>query len=177
MLGHLRRTAFGISLLQAASAIAAKTLLGKITAQVVNFETGSVATGTTVIPLDDTIPQNTEGDQYMSLAITPTNAASTLIIEAVLHLASNSTSALIAALFQDATASALASAIVFQDAASNVVEVVIRHKMVAGTTSATTFKVRAGNVGANTTTFNGQTAARLFGGSLASSITITEVLP
>jgi len=38
------------------------------------FETGAVATGTTAMPSGDTIPTNAQGDQYMSLAYTPTNA-------------------------------------------------------------------------------------------------------
>ena len=37
---------------------------GKLLQQV-NFQSGAVATGTTIFPEDDTIPQNTEGDQYM----------------------------------------------------------------------------------------------------------------
>ena len=53
--------------------------------QVVNTQTGAVATGTTVMPIDDTIPQNTEGDQYMTLAITPTHASNKLLIEVSGH--------------------------------------------------------------------------------------------
>ncbi len=55
-------------------------------AQIVNFETGAVATGTTQIPFDDTIPQNTEGDQYMQLQISPVNSSSTLLIDVVAYL-------------------------------------------------------------------------------------------
>jgi hypothetical protein len=47
--------------------------------------------------------------------------------------------------------------------------------MDAGTTSETTFKVRAGGEEAGTTTFNGVGGARKYGGVLASSITITEI--
>jgi hypothetical protein len=43
--------------------------------QVQRTDTGVVATGTTLIPFDNTPPQNTEGDQYMSQAITPSSAA------------------------------------------------------------------------------------------------------
>ena len=50
--------------------------------QVVNVMDGALATGTTVMPTDDTIPQITEGDEYMSLAITPKNALNILVIEA-----------------------------------------------------------------------------------------------
>jgi hypothetical protein len=47
--------------------------------------------------------------------------------------------------------------------------------MTAGTIIATTFKVRVGCSGAGTTTFNGVAGGRIFGGVMASSITITEV--
>lgn len=146
--------------------------------QMVNFETGAVATGTTIIPQDDTIPQNTEGDQYMSLAITPTNAASLLLIDvtAVLSNSAVAGNSLIAALFQDTTANALAAAYDFQNTATGVMTVHFRHKMTAGTTSSTTFKVRCGGNGAGTTTFNGNGGSRIFGGVMASSITIMEIL-
>jgi hypothetical protein len=51
--------------------------------------------------------------------------------------------------------------------------------MVAGTTSSTTFKARAGRdgSGAGTLTINGAATARLLGGVMASSITIMEVTP
>jgi hypothetical protein len=147
-------------------------------AQVVNFQTGAVNTGITTIPADDTIPQNTEGDQYMSLAITPVNASSTLLIEveAVLANSAAGASLLTAALFQDSTAGALAAGAV-RSTQNNLATVSFRHKMTAGTTSATTFKVRGGGQAAGTTTFNGESGARLFGGVFASSITITEILP
>jgi hypothetical protein len=148
---------------------------GKI-AQIVNTETGAVATGTTVIPNDDTIPQNTEGDQYMSLAITPISATSTLYIDVCWLGSSSVVGAFIAALFQDSTANALAAVKIQARTIGDNYEITFRHKMTSGTTSATTFKVRVGNGNAGTTTFNGDTGARILGGAMASSITITEVL-
>ena len=47
--------------------------------------------------------------------------------------------------------------------------------MTAGTTSATTFKVRIGGNSSVTVTLNGQSGARRLGGVASSSITITEV--
>lgn len=143
--------------------------------QVVNSTTGAVATGTTVMPYDDTIPQSNEGDQYLSLAITPKSATNLLLIEVAIVLTSGGSNPLTVALFQDATANALA-AVVQTMAAGNFPEVcVLRHYMVAGTTSATTFKVRGGAAGAGTTTLNGTASARRMGGVMASSITITEI--
>jgi hypothetical protein len=148
------------------------------TVQVVNTQTGAVNTGTTVIPFDDTIPQNTEGDEYMTLAVTPTSATNELIIESIVHLSHSAagSTALTCALFQDTTANALAAAWQAKlNVANGINQIVLRHKMVSGTTSSTTFKIRAGSVDAGTTTFNGQSGSRLYGGVLASSITITEI--
>ena len=58
--------------------------------QVVNFQTGEFSTFGNAIPLDDTIPQNTEGNEYMSLSITPTSASSKLLIEVSALLGANS---------------------------------------------------------------------------------------
>lgn len=145
--------------------------------QIVNVETGALATGSTVIPLDDTIPQNSEGDQYMSLSITPTNVSSTLYIDVTFVGTLNTASLnLIVALFQDSTAGALAADL-FAPSANLGGSITFRHKMTAGTTSATTFKVRAGPSGSAVLTFNGINGSRIFGGATASSITITEVAP
>ena len=145
--------------------------------QVVNVQDGAVATGTTLIPLDDTIPQNTEGDEYMTLAITPKSTTNKLKIEAVWNGAHSTTVRHIhAALFQDSTAGALAVGVGGKaNIANERCGIVFTHFMAAGTVSETTFKVRAGNSAAGTTTFNGASAAREFGGVFASSITITEI--
>lgn len=147
--------------------------------QVVNTQTGAVATGGTVIPIDDTIPQITEGDQYMTRTITPTDAANVLKIDVVLFATSNGVNWIIAALFQDATANALAAFANYQTTAGGGCSCVFTHYMVAGTTSSTTFRVRAGrDASAGTTiTFNGGTGARFLGGVMASSITISEIAP
>lgn len=145
--------------------------------QIVNFETGTLATGTTLIPFDNTIPQNTEGDQYMTLAITPKSATDLLIIDVRMILFHSATSGNVAgALFQDSTASALATTHVTSAAGANAMGIILsfQHKMTAGTTSSTTFKVRGGGQVAGTSSFNGISGSAFFGGTAASSITITE---
>lgn len=153
---------------------------GRVLAQIVNYTTGAVATGSTTIPNDDTIPQNTEGDQYMSLAITPIAANSTLEIEVVIYgsESANNTDSWSAALFVDATANALAcgsnssyGATVSPGAVS------FKYIVSAASTAARTYKVRAGCDFGGPFTFNGGSGSgRKFGGALASSITIKEYL-
>ncbi|MEE9354739.1 MAG: hypothetical protein V3U75_04040 [Methylococcaceae bacterium] len=146
--------------------------------QVVNTQSGAVNTGTTQMPYDDTIPQKTEGDEYMTLAITPKSATNKLMIEVVIVLANSSGGshdALTAALFQDSTAAALAGISNHLSFVNEPIILNFKHFMTAGTTNETTFKVRAGLAEAGTTTFNGQSTARRLGGVSASSITITEI--
>ena len=151
-------------------------IVGSKVLQVVNTQTGAVATGTTTIPYDDTIPQNTEGDQYMSLAITPVSASSYLLIEVEVMMSHSAvTQALTVALFVDSTANALAAMMHIEANAAYVHGFSLRHYVASGSTSARTYKVRAGAGGAGTTTFNGQSGARKFGGITLSSITITEI--
>lgn len=161
--------------LNGAGAYATPTSSGS--GQVVSSFTGAVATGTTNIPNDDTIPQNTEGDQFLSLAITPASATSKLQIT-VLVSASGSvaTANTIVALFQDSTASALAATTTNPIAAGVIGITTLIYIMTSGTTSATTFKVRVGqNTG--TTTINGRSGARDFGGVCVTGIIIRETLP
>jgi hypothetical protein len=159
----------------AASTAAAQKLSGDIV-QTVVFQTGAVATGTTLIPLDDTIPQITEGDQYMSVSITPTSALSTLEIEVVANMStSNGGGAQMGcALFQDSTANALKAVAQYMPNA-DLFPINFSHSMVAGSTSPTTFRVRCGTNLAGTTTFNGISAGRIFGGVMASFIRVREI--
>ena len=142
--------------------------------QVVNTQTGAVATGTTQIPYDDSPPQNTEGDQYMTHSITPTSATNRLKIDVIFNGHNSGNVVFTVALFQDSTASAIDAASTV--ASGNSVESVpLSYYMTAGTTSSTTFKVRAGPSTATTVTFNGAVTARKYGGVNISSITITEI--
>ena len=141
--------------------------------QIVNTQTGTTASGSTLLPNDGTIPQNTEGNQYMSLAITPTSATNILTIQVIAFYQCGANLGDIGtALFQDSTANALA-AIGQRLAASTSGMSALNYYMVAGTTSATTFKVRIGNASAGTTVFNDNK----YGQIAASSITITESTP
>jgi hypothetical protein len=171
-----------VVIMDAADSSKAKTgtiahLLSGSVAQVVVSEDGAVATGTTVMPSDDTIPQNTEGNQYMSVSITPTSLTSTLLIDIVFNGTISIVGQLVVALFQDTTPGALAAVSETIDVAADKHCISFRHKMTAGTTSATTFKVRAGPNSAATLTFNGSGGSRLLGGVMASSIAVTEIRP
>ena len=144
--------------------------------QTVSYQTGAVATGTALIPFDDTIPQIGEGTEFMTCAITPRSATSKLIVDVVWYGSIAVAANIVVALFQDATANALAVTSMYQAANTAPVTISFRHVMTSGTTSATTFRVRAGPIVSNTLTINGTGGTRAFGGVAASSIVIQEVL-
>ena len=149
--------------------------LGRTLVQKVRTDTGAMATGTTTVPHDDTIMQNTEGDQYLSQAITPVTAGNLLHIKAQLHLSCSATNWIIAGLFVDSTANALTVAYFIPTWTATAGGILtIDWWATAAGTSATTFKIRAGPQFASTVTFNGDGAVAQFGGVLNSFLEITE---
>lgn len=146
---------------------------GKIK-QIVSTQDGIATTSASNIPSDDTTPQNTEGDEVMTLAITPTaDDTKLLILVNLMVSASSSTQKITIALFQDSTADALA-AVAYRTATTNqVVQQALHHNMVSGTASETTFKCRIGRSSAGNITFNGK-PDQLYNGLAASTITIIE---
>lgn len=139
-------------------------------------QTSAVATGTTLTPADDTIPQSSEGTEFMTLSYTASSTSNVLTIE-VLAMVSNSAVAsnpITIALFKDSDTDALASQTIMSTGNGLVMQASLRHIMNAPSTSAVTYKVRIGANALGTTTFNGSGGTRRYGGTAASSITILE---
>ena len=153
-----------------ASALPAGSVL-----QVKNYQFATVATTSVTIPFDNTIPQITEGGQFLSLAITPVSATSKLYIQVNYWVSVSLANHVISALFQDSTANALAATTAYMATSTGSLQNSINYFMTSGTTSSTTFTVRAGSGNAGTVTFNGQNAGQIFGGVGYSSITIMEI--
>jgi hypothetical protein len=155
--------------------VTGEVLLGGFLQQV-RYTTGTVATGTTLIPLDNTIPQNTEGDEYMTLAITPKSATSILVVQVIAQIAVSTNTNMTTALFRDTTANALAAVPSYAPASAGAygLPLVFNHYLTSGSTSATTFKVRVGASASATTTFNGILGTAFYNGVMSSSIIITE---
>lgn len=145
--------------------------------QRVKGSTGASAiSGTTLIPYDDTIPQITEGIEMITQAIVPTSKANVLRVRAALNVSYTVIAHVVAALFQDATAGALAAKAQFVAATNAMVLIDVEYMIVAGTTTSTTFRVRAGGSTAGTIRLNGASAARLLGGQMLSSLEVEELM-
>ena len=138
--------------------------------------TGAVATGTTASSVADSVPTSSQGDQYMSQAVTPASSANILEIGIQAILSNSNNVAIIGALLQDSVANALIAADFVQAGAASESILRLDHEMLAATLSATTFKFRAGGTTGNATTFNGRSGARQLGGAYNSYIRIREIM-
>lgn len=138
---------------------------------------GTFTSGTTTIPNDNTIPQNTEGVEFSSTqSITPTSAINYLEIRASIQAENDQNNNMTAALFQDTTANALVAVMINNSGASHRKQYTLEHLMRAATTSATTFKVRIGGSAAGTTYFNASGGVAALGGVMASFISAEEIM-
>lgn len=145
-------------------------------AQVVADTELTLVTSATTMPFDDTIPQNTEGVEVLSVAITPINASSTLEIDVSTQVGSSTTTTVTAALFVDSTADAI-NAMGESVDATTIRTIKYIHRVTAGSTSARTYKVRVGG-NAGTVSLNGiNGASRRYGGVCTSTLTVREILP
>ena len=133
---------------------------------------GVINSGAVVTPTDYTIPQVTEGNEFMSLSFTPTSASNLLRIDVVAILSPSTAQWINSHLLVDGAADAVASTTLYHPVGTGALAHTITHWMTAGTVSAMTFAFRADVYSSGTVTFN------LYGGgSSTSSMTVTEYLP
>jgi len=142
--------------------------------QVANYTTGTMATGTEIIPYDNTIPQITEGTQFMSLAFTPKKANSKLLVTTTVNGTASVNSVIIVAFIKDTATDAVASVGKYSVAGAPDC-ITFSTYITVSSLSAITFSVRVGLSVAGSIYFNGYTGLGVFGGALASSITIEEI--
>lgn len=142
--------------------------------QKVYTQTASVVTGATMIPFDNSIPQITEGDEYLSLVVAPSYTTSTLVFDAKVVGSLSVTGTVSAALFQSGVTAGLAAASETVDA-NQITTLSLRYLVTAGATASTTYSLRIGGSTTGTFTLNGASATGIFGGVSQSSMTIEEI--
>lgn len=147
-----------------------------ILVQKVIASSASQATTMEVIPIDNTIPQITEGEEYITAVITPTSSSNILGINFTSQGYTDGTGMTVA-LFQDAVSDALIA--INPDTLSSLSDgspaIVLNYYMTAGTVSPITFRIRYGGPDPGNTSymlraFNLNT----FGGIMRSYLTIEE---
>lgn len=133
----------------------------------------TVTTGTTTIPFDDTIPQNTEGVEVVNnTGLAAQSLANAAELEISLNAAYSVAANLTLSVFSTAGASALASSFDYVPAANAPHHMQLKHVKAMESGS---FFWRAGGDAAGTLTVNGTGGARKLGGTLATAAVLREI--
>lgn len=147
---------------------------------VVGFDYATMATlasNGTVIPLDNTKPQITEGVETLTLAFTPKAIGNKILFRAVVPVAgfANDIGA-VAALFLDSTADAIGVGVAQPNNVAGVCGLVVEATYTAVDTSSHTLRLRTGPRTTGSIYINGNNAGtQLFNGACAIVLSYTEV--
>jgi hypothetical protein len=141
--------------------------------QVVSSVVQTSSTSSATIPNDTTAPQITEGVERHSLAITPTAADSNLIITCCDHACSADAGAVILGLWVVGTSDAIACSNTQNN--TNISPLFLQTVIAAGSTSARTYKIRAGSISTATTHYLENTSNADLGDKLISTLIIYEI--
>jgi hypothetical protein len=131
-----------------------------------------------VIPNDDTIPQDNEGTETVTLSFTPQDAANILRITLSVNATAGLNTYAAAAIFRSGTSSARAAVRFNIQAGSAGSTALLIHEESAEAIAVRTWRCRTGPIeGSSTVYFNGNSSGRIFGGVLAHTMTIEELTP
>jgi hypothetical protein len=143
--------------------------------------TAALSIPSSAVVINDDIPQNTDGTEITALntTITPVSATNLLKIEFdVIWAHSGDNTGILFFIVQDAIADAVVSTWEMQIGVNFFNNTHFTWYTLAGSTVARTYKLRIADLGSvGTTTINGATGTRRFGGTLVSHMTITEIAP
>ena len=144
--------------------------------QVVRAVVDARSNTTSTIPVDGSVPQNSEGTEYATVTITPKESGSTIVVEAKGTMAHSGASGLaIFALFKDSDASAFSAAAIHNDTtATNITQASVRGSIVTASLSAITFKLRIGTT-SGTLYMNGNATDYVGSTSTEWNLTATEI--
>lgn len=132
---------------------------------------------TTAIPFDATIPQNTEGDEILTVTITPFYANSKIRVMVSSSGGNNSAGQNSIAIFKDSDVNAVAASIVHIVAAGTAESAFNRTFILdAGDKAERTYSLRMGPASGTLEINRGATTANLFGaGTLQTIMTVEEI--
>ena len=145
--------------------------------QVVTVTDGEYATGATTTPNDDSIPQITEGNEFLSRTITPVSATNRLLILTGASWGVGGVGMGALAVHKAGVNDAVGFIYQYYPASdiNNIVNSFFAVNISAAVTTELTFSLRIG-ISAGTALFNG-ISGRVGGGGLASGMTIIEYTP
>lgn len=150
---------------------------GGVTTQQIRASTSSLFDLSTAIPFDDSIPQNDEGNEILTVTITPTATDSILVIQCFISGDIDSAGKdVTGAIFRDDTAGALAASQLGTAGSEQGASALgsFQTWVTSGATDATTFKLRVGTWTTFGASVNGVTTSRRYGGVSSTTMTVTE---
>jgi hypothetical protein len=147
--------------------------VGASYAEMVSYMT----TTATMAGAADSIPQQTDGVEVLTVSITPKASTNKLRIQAVMPWTAFQTFGVWFALFRDSTAAAIAATMVHAPSADTMAIANIIIEISAGSTSPTTFKLRYGSLNGVTQSVyvNGNSTGRKMGGASHVTINVLEI--
>lgn len=135
--------------------------------------TAAYTTSTSTIPTDDTIPQSTEGVEIITSDFVPRSATSKILI-VVFGSGKANSGGIIAAIFKDAGADALAAGHMGGQTADGIWGNAFFYVESSASTAKRTYKLRMGSTTGVAFGVNGNSATRLLGGVSISGIIVIE---
>lgn len=156
-----------------ANLFAVGSILQSVSAEITDYST----TYSAIIPIDDSVPQISEGSQILSVSITPKYASSKIRCRFVTACASGSGAVYIsAALFRNSDANAIASNAVGTPATNWPTMLALEKDDSPATTSATTYTIRIGpQSGGYNMKINGAGNTRVHGGAARAVLVVEEI--
>jgi hypothetical protein len=138
----------------------------------------SFVAASTVIPVDTTTPQNTEGDLiFTTPSFTPRLASNILEFETRLNISCSAVKTVSAALFKGAAASAFLAVANDIDGSNNIAQLFLDGVLPVDSLSARTYSVRVGPSAVAIVYVNGKNGAtNLFGGAMQSHLKVKEIM-
>lgn len=133
---------------------------------------------TPAIPYDNSLPQNTEGVEVLSLSITPKSSSSKILVDVLAYPAAPASGGGLwttVATFIDTTADALSATSALIGTGGGIVPSRLYAEYANADVTAKTFKIRIGVDAVATVYCNGDSGGGKFNGGLITSIKLTEV--
>jgi hypothetical protein len=126
----------------------------------------------------DAVPQQSSGTELLTVTISPKAATNKLRLHFNAPMTCGAASGMQVSAFRDGTANAIASSSLTAPSAAYICSMNLDVEIVAGSTAATTFKIRYGNLQtgiANNVYVNGYAGNRYLGGTQRASLQVTEI--
>jgi len=157
-----------------ANAVAAGTVVQSVYAEY----TALTSTSAVFAGVIDAVPQQSSGTELLTVSISPKAATNKLRLHFNAPMACGLNAGIQVSAFRDGTANAIASSCVTTPGAGYVCSMNLDVEIAAGSTAATTFKIRYGNLQtgtANNVYVNGYAANRYLGGTQRATLQVMEI--